>query len=796
LLGFKVDDSGREQYDKGIGQTKEKQQSLTASFLKAQVIYGAAQKAAGAAFGFVRDSVIGAAAETERYRVTLGTMMGDQEKANQIIHDLDYSPVSDFYGTANAIGGLQGMVTFGMQAEEASDILTRIGDIAQGNSEAFVSMSNNMGQVFAKGKADATDLKQFVMQGFDVVGEVSKQSGKSRAEIEKAGVTCEQTAAALKALTSEGGKYEGMLAKQMNTLGGVLKQFDSLKAAAAEAIGTGISEELKELLKYILEIGRAGQENFVNVFAGALKEVIHWIFQIIIMWKVLCYRIEDMGDAFAPVKKFFSGLKDAAGDALTGIMILAAELGKLIAAAFKPVQAFASPIIKELGAVAKDVFTAIAGFIRPLAPMVQGSAGFFGVLGQAISGLIKPALIAAGTIKGIKTGIDIGKGAFDNFNKAVNLATGIQGLFKGNLTQAGMAFRSFGLPQDKIDKITEGFTTWKGRLIDFKDGALNVFEKVGSKVGGLGGKIADVTKGLLDNAAAAWVKNTAKLAAHKIATVAMAAAQKAAAIASKIWAGIQWLLNAAMAANPIIIIILAVIALIAVIVLLVKNWDTVKEFFIGLGKKIAGIFTAVVEKIKQIWQSIVGFFSGIFNKIKGVFIANAMKQREIIMAAAGKIKEIWEGIKKAVSAVFGAIKKIITAYVNSYKAVFTALIKFFVWLWEGIASAAKAAWEGLKSFFTGLAEAVKSVWSGITEFFSALWDGIVNTAMAVWGALKSWFSGLIEGIKNIWNGISGFFSGLWEALKEGPAPRLSISKTPFSGCLRISKISSSVSLIK
>jgi tape measure domain-containing protein len=289
-----VDTSPVDKLGDSAERSEKKVNSLTASILKANLIMKAASKAMGAAIGFIRDSVIEATAQTERYRVTLGTMMGDQEKANKIIHDLDYSPVSDFYGTANAIGGLQGMVTFGMQAEEASDILTRIGDIAQGNSEAFVSMSNNMGQVFAKGKADATDLKQFVMQGFDVVGEVAKQTGKPRKEIEKSGVTYEQTAAALRSLTSEGGKCHGMLAKQMNTLGGVLKQFASLKAATAEAIGSGISDQLKELLKYILEIGRAGQDNFVNVFVRAIKEVIHWIWQIIIMWKVLGYTVSPI----------------------------------------------------------------------------------------------------------------------------------------------------------------------------------------------------------------------------------------------------------------------------------------------------------------------------------------------------------------------------------------------------------------------------------------------------------------------------------------------------------------------
>ena len=177
-LGFDVNDANLKRYEQSIAKVKGGVGALGAGLGSVgglmKLIGGAVATAGITALG---KSILDTTGEVEQYRVTLGTMIGDQEKANKIIHDLDYSPVSDFYGTASAIGGLQGMVTFGMQAEQASETLTRLGDIAQGNGEAFKSLSLNMGQVFAKGKADATDLKQFVGQGFDVVGEVSKMTG-------------------------------------------------------------------------------------------------------------------------------------------------------------------------------------------------------------------------------------------------------------------------------------------------------------------------------------------------------------------------------------------------------------------------------------------------------------------------------------------------------------------------------------------------------------------------------------------------------------------------------------------
>jgi len=772
LLGYKVDDTGRDQYNKGIDQTKQKQQSLTASFLKANIIMGVAQKALGAAFSFVKDSVIGATAETERYRVTLGTMMGDQEKANKIIHDLDYSPLSDFYGTANAIGGLQGMVTFGMQAEEASGILTRLGDVAQGNSEAFVTMSNNMGQVFANGKASANNLKAFVNQGFDVVGEVARQTGKSREEITKTGVTYAQTKAALESLTNEGGKYNQMLAKQMNTLGGVIKQFNSFKAATAEAIGFGINDDLKDMLKYILEIAKAGQDAFVGKFVKFLKEVIHWIFQVIIMWEVLGYRLEDMG-AFDVIGGFFADLKAIAGQVLTGIMKLVVSVGKVFFYAFKTAYTALRPALLALGELVQKVLNFFAVGVQGLIPVIN---------------MLKVPLTIIGGV----------------------LAVIIKGL---------------------------------GGIIDFLT------------------PLAPIIIGI-------------------IAII-------------KIWTLVQWLLNAAMMANPIGLIVVAVIAAVALIVGLVmvikNNWSKIADFFINLWEGIKNIFSKAFNFLKDLffkyhpigiliknWDKVADFFSGLWDGIKNVagkawegiktgaskageFLKNNWKTiavgmvnpwagglkalydhnekfRNFVDNTWGKIKgvlgKVWDKMPDGAKNVFLKIRDIISAVIDEIKVIINGIKEFFVGLWgalkqgpaatfaylkesfkrliayiidlwkrlltvikkvfQSIAQAARTVWNGMvsvirsigdkiKNIFTGLVDAIKGIWNTITGWFASLWEGIVNTARSIWDGLKSVFTGLVNSIKSIWNGIIGFFSGLWEAMKQGPTAAIEYIKNAFIG---------------
>src|SRR5262245_21014131 len=66
-------------------------------------------------------------------------------------------------------------------------------------------------------------------------------------------------------------------------------------------------------------------------------------------------------------------------------------------------------------------------------------------------------------------------------------------------------------------------------------------------------------------------------------TVASTVAQKTAAAASKAWAAAQWLLNAAMNANPIGLIVAGVILLVGLIVLAYKKSDTFRGIIQKLG---------------------------------------------------------------------------------------------------------------------------------------------------------------------------------------------------------------------
>lgn len=113
------------------------------------------------------------------------------------------------------------------------------------------------------------------------------------------------------------------------------------------------------------------------------------------------------------------------------------------------------------------------------------------------------------------------------------------------------------------------------------------------------------------------------------------------------------------AANPIVLILAAIVA---ITVLIIANWENIKNFFIRLWAGIKALFWKVVAWIKE-WGILfigpIGFIIKYWDKITAFFKAVPAK-----MFDAGKniVKSLWEGMKafasKPVEAIKGIVKKI------------------------------------------------------------------------------------------------------------------------------------------
>jgi phage-related protein len=157
----------------------------------------------------------------------------------------------------------------------------------------------------------------------------------------------------------------------------------------------------------------------------------------------------------------------------------------------------------------------------------------------------------------------------------------------------------------------------------------------------------------------------------KVAALAYAVQQKAVAVATKTWTGIQWLLNAAMTANPIGLVVLAIVALIAIIVLAWKRSDTFRAI-------VTGAFSAVLAAAGAVGR----FFTG----------------------------TLWPGIKWAWDKITGGA----TAAKNGIVSGFNAVVGFITGLPKRITSAASGMFGGITGAFKSAINWVIGKWNGLS----------------------------------------------------------------------------------
>lgn len=181
-------------------------------------------------------------------------------------------------------------------------------------------------------------------------------------------------------------------------------------------------------------------------------------------------------------------------------------------------------------------------------------------------------------------------------------------------------------------------------------------------------------------------------------------------IATKAAAVAQWLLNVAMDANPIMIVVIAIVALVAILAYLYQNNETVRNAINALwnGLKVLGGYIA--GGLMAAWNAISGVLSAVGSFLMGTFIA------------------AWNGLKTALSPITSALGTL-----------WAALSKVF------------------GAFAGGQAAKAGSTFNTITNYARALWAVISGALMPVF---KTWYTILVQ----VGTFVGGFFSAAWTTI--------------------------------
>lgn len=315
--------------------------------------------------------------------------------------------------------------------------------------------------------------------------------------------------------------------------------------------------------------------------------------------------------------------------------------------------------------------------------------------------------------------------------------------------------------------------------------------------------IADIAAGLL-----AW--NVVSMIQGLVSSIKKwSAATEGASIAQK-------LLNAAMAANPVGIIIVAITTLIALFVALYEKcdwfreavnsiieavrpyveqaitslkaaieaiwtkaqeiWTAIQPYLIEAWEEVKRVFATAWEYIKMVWDAVAPYFQILWEVIKAIFSvvidvlgAYFRMAWEVIKAiwdaAAPFFKALWETIKVVFSVVSDVLGRYFKVAWEIIQAVWDKVGPYFMALWEAIKFVFSVVSEVLGGFFSAAWEWIKTVWNAASAYFQTIFEYIKAVFSVVGEVLGGFFEVAWEYIKAVWNTVSSYFSTIWETIK-------------------------------
>ena len=168
--------------------------------------------------------IIAVRSQFQQLEISFGTMLKSKEKANALMAQMADLAAKTPFGLEEVSEGAKRLLAFQVPAEEVTETLRRMGDVAAGLGVPMGQLIHVYGQVKAQGKLMTNDLYQFMNAGIPIIAELSKVVGKSETEIKdmvSAGkIGFPEVQAVIKNMTNEGGLFFNLMAEQSKSLGG------------------------------------------------------------------------------------------------------------------------------------------------------------------------------------------------------------------------------------------------------------------------------------------------------------------------------------------------------------------------------------------------------------------------------------------------------------------------------------------------------------------------------------------------------------------------------------------------
>lgn len=223
---------------------------------------------------------IKSAADFEQTRIGLENMLGSADKARSLLSDISRFAAETPFEFPELAQATRQLVAFGFSGEDAFNTMKQLGDVSAAIGAPINDLAYLMGTLKTQGRAFTIDIRQFAQRGIPIYEYLAKVLKTNEQEISKmieAGkIGFPEVQKAFQAMTAQGGKFNGTMAKQSKSLAGL---FSTLKDNLGQTLRTmiGISNEgdiVKGSLFDMLTTGITAILPKLDAFAKAVGPVI------------------------------------------------------------------------------------------------------------------------------------------------------------------------------------------------------------------------------------------------------------------------------------------------------------------------------------------------------------------------------------------------------------------------------------------------------------------------------------------------------------------------------------------
>lgn len=262
--GAKEAEKAFEKQEKAAEKAAEETNGLGKAFKEAGTKIAAAFSI-GALVGFAK-KVVEVRGEMQSLQASFAAMLGSQEKAGQMMREaVDFAATTpfDLQGVASSAKQL---LAYGTAQEDVIKNMQMLGNVAAGLSIPLNDLIYLYGTLQAQGRVMTIDIRQFAMRGIPIYKELAKVLKVSEDQVTSmvsAGrVTFEDVQKAFVNMTSEGGKFYGLIDGVSKTVKGRISNLGDSIYQLYNSIG----EKTDGLIATVLSITSTAVENADKVF--------------------------------------------------------------------------------------------------------------------------------------------------------------------------------------------------------------------------------------------------------------------------------------------------------------------------------------------------------------------------------------------------------------------------------------------------------------------------------------------------------------------------------------------------